>query len=56
MKLFSKLFSRVTKQPQPEVTVHDPAAVEPRDLDNPFFDEDVQERIGSAISNSTRTK
>jgi hypothetical protein len=56
MKLFSKLLSRVAKRPKPEVTVHDPEAIEPHDLDNPFFDEDVQERIGTAISNSTRTK
>jgi len=56
MNLFSKLFRRVTKQSESEVTVHDPASVEPHDLDNPFFDEDVQERIGTAISTSMPTK
>jgi hypothetical protein len=56
MKLFSKFLSRITKRPKPEVTVHDPEAVEPHDLDNPFFDEDVKERIGAAISNATRIR
>ena len=56
MNLFSKLFRRAPKRPQPAVTVHDPEAIEPHDLDNPFFDKDVQERMGAAISKSTRTK
>lgn len=56
MNLFSKILSLFTNGPKPEVTVHDPGAVEPHDLDNPFFDEDVQERIGTTISKSTRAK
>ena len=34
----------------PEVVVHDPMAAKPHDLDDPFFDGKVQERIGGAIA------
>lgn len=39
----------------PEVIVHDPAAQQPRDLDDPFFDSGVQTRIARVIAN-TATK
>ena len=37
-----------------DVIVHDPDASKPHDLDDPFFDRKVQERIGAAISRAVR--
>ena len=38
------------------VIVHDPDSSKPHDLDDPFFDRKVQERIGAAISNAVQKK
>jgi hypothetical protein len=54
MNLFSKLFSRFKKDPVLQVVVHDPEASQPHNLDDPFFDAKVQERVGNAISNAMR--
>ncbi len=35
------------------VTIHDPAAAGPKDLDDPFGDDDVQERVGKVIADSS---
>jgi hypothetical protein len=40
----------------PGVIVHDPASKDPHDLDDPFFDRDVQARIGKAIAKATEEK
>lgn len=40
----------------PEVIVHDPAAQAPHDLDDPFFDEEVQSRIGDVIAGAGQTQ
>ena len=56
MNLFSKVIRRFKTQPEPMVIVHDPAAAEPHNLDDPFWDEKVQERMGAAISKSTGTE
>lgn len=38
-------------KPQP-VVVHDPAAQRAHDLDDPFFDDNVQTRIGDVIGHA----
>ncbi len=35
------------------VVIHDPAAAGPKDLDDPFGDDDVQERVGKVIADSS---
>ena len=35
----------------PQVIVHDPAAALPHDLDDPFFDPEVQARMAGVIAN-----
>jgi hypothetical protein len=37
------------------VFLHDPAADRPKNLDNPFHDARVQERVGNLIARSTRS-
>ncbi len=40
--------------PIPDVVVHDPEASMPHDLDDPFFDRKIQERIGIEIAKAAR--
>ncbi len=40
----------------PPVIVHDPAALRAHDLDDPFFDDKVQTRIGDAIAHAGHKK
>jgi hypothetical protein len=40
--------------PPPEVILHDPGAQRPHDLDDPFFDPEVQSRIAGVIANSAK--
>ncbi len=40
----------------PEVIVHDPAAQRAHDLDDPFFDDKVQTRIGDVIAGAGHKK
>lgn len=40
----------------PEVIVHDPAALRAHDLDDPFFDDNVQTRIGGVIAGAGHKK
>jgi len=40
----------------PEVTVHDLAARRAHDLDDPFFDDEVQTRIGDVIAGAGHKK
>jgi hypothetical protein len=54
MTFISKIVARFRPRREPEVVVHDPEASEPRNLDDTFFDERAQERVGTAIANSTR--
>jgi|ERR1043165_339272 hypothetical protein len=55
---FQKLRSvmRRTGPSRPGVIVHDPASSKPHDLDDPFFDSKVQERMGAVIANATQKK
>jgi hypothetical protein len=55
---FRKAWSAIVRR-EPDkaaVVVHDPAASKPHDLDDPFFDRKVQERIGAAIAKAARKK
>ena len=38
------------------IIVHDPDASKPHDLDDPFLDPKVRERVGAVIANAARTK
>lgn len=40
----------------PQVIVHDPAAQGPHDLDDPFFDGEVQSRIADVIASAGQKK
>jgi len=42
--------------PTPEVIVHDPGAERPHDLDDPFFDSNVQLRIAEVIASTAAKK
>ena len=46
----------VTEQTRPALTIHDPDATKPHDLDDPFFDAEVRERVGTIIANAALTK
>jgi hypothetical protein len=39
-----------------EVIFHDPDLSKPHDLDDPFFDRKVQDRVGQAIADAVRKK
>jgi hypothetical protein len=53
---FRNFWSRLTgpsaPAPQAPVVVHDPAAQRAHDLDDPFFDDKVQTRIGDVIAHA----
>ena len=40
----------------PAVVLHDPAARRPHDLDDPFFDPNIQTRIAEVIANGAQSK
>jgi len=42
------------KQSATNLIVHDPAESRPHDLDNPYFDQNIQGRIGATIAHATR--
>jgi hypothetical protein len=44
----------VREPASPEVVVHDPGAARPHDLDDPFFDPKVQERMAGVIANNAK--
>ncbi|MDO9412831.1 MAG: hypothetical protein Q7T81_09695 [Pseudolabrys sp.] len=46
----------VPEKPVPEVIIHDPEAQLPHDLDDPFFDRKVQERMADVIAHSADKK
>jgi hypothetical protein len=53
-----KLWSAIVrKRPtHPEAVIHDPDASRPHDLDDPFFDRKVQQRVGAVLANAARKK
>jgi len=42
--------------PTPTVIVHDPESSGPHNLDDPFFDEEVQGRVAAVIARSARPR
>lgn len=58
--LVQNLWASVTgaqpKKALPEVIVHDPEAKAPHDLDDPFFDRNVQSRMADVIAHSADKK
>jgi hypothetical protein len=57
--ILSNAWSAVTARPTGRVTlrpaffVHDPQADKPKDLDDPFLDPDIQERIGQLLARAS---
>lgn len=52
LAIFQKLWSAVSP-PRParlDLIIHDLASSKPHDLDDPFFDRKVQERVGAVIA------
>ena len=56
--MLRELWSAVvgTRPAQPDVIVHDPDLSKPHDLDDPFFDKEVRERVGATIAGAARKK
>jgi hypothetical protein len=48
--------TRLRRPSAQEFFLHDPAATGPHDLDDPFFDSTVQERVANVIAASVRKK
>jgi hypothetical protein len=55
---FEKLRSVITggRSVQTGFILHDPASTKPHDLDDPFFDRKIQERVGQVIATAARKK
>ena len=54
-----KIWMAVTGQKEPaapEVVIHDPAAQRAHNLDDPFFDDNVQTRIADVIASTGNKK
>jgi hypothetical protein len=61
LKILSAVWRAVAGQKakppsSPRVVLHDPGAERPHDLDDPFHDQEVQARMGKAISTAARKK
>jgi hypothetical protein len=54
LSLFQKVRSVMieTRPLRPDVIIHDPDSSKPHDLDDPFFDPKVRERVGAVIANA----
>jgi hypothetical protein len=50
--LWSAVTRRKARESMPELVVHDPGALKPHDLDDPFLDPQAQSRIGRAIADN----
>lgn len=55
-RVWSQARARAGWPPRQELFVHDPAAAGPHDLDDPFFDSKVQERVAKVIAASARNQ
>ena len=55
-RVWTTLTARFTSRPLPKVLLHDPAASRPHDLDDPFFDPNVQKRMADFIADAARKK
>jgi len=52
--IFQKLWSVPTRPSWPDLIVHDPESSKPHDLDDPFFDRKVRERVGAVIAKAVK--
>jgi hypothetical protein len=57
--MMRKFWSRIFGKKQPAVPskgfiLHDPASQRPHDLDDPYFDTKLQERLGKGIDSAVR--
>ena len=52
LSIFQKLWPAVipTRPSGLDLIIHDPASSKPHDLDDPFFDRKVRERVGAVIA------
>ena len=55
-QVWAALIARFTTSPPPKVLLHDPAAARPHDLDDPFFDPEVQRRVADVIAGAAGKK
>jgi hypothetical protein len=55
---FEKLWSAITgaRSVRTGFILHDPASSKPHDLDDPFFERKIQERVGQLIATAARKK
>ena len=58
LPIFRKLWSAVipTRPSWPDLMIHDPDSSKPHDLDDPFFDRKVRERVGAVIAKAARER
>jgi hypothetical protein len=59
LRVFSAILAKLKRPPSggiQGVIVHDPDADKPKDLDNPFYTAESQERIGDLIARSIADK
>lgn len=52
--LWSSVVGKTAYESTSDVILHDPASQGPRDLDDPFFDQEVQARIGREIARAAK--
>jgi hypothetical protein len=58
-RMRDRLWKGLIRKPSnraPDVMIHDPAASRPHDLDDPYFDQKVQSRIGDLIARAARNE
>ena len=48
------LIARFSRRSRTRVLLHDPAGSRPHNLDDPFFDQNVQKRVADIISGAAR--
>jgi len=53
-QLLRRLWTSPEKPPADAVVIHDPDARRPHDLDDPFFDRQVQSRMAETIAQARR--
>jgi hypothetical protein len=63
LQTIGRFWAAATGQKHPDrepaerpAVLHDPAAHEPHDLDDPYFDPKVQKRVGDVIANAMQDK
>ena len=53
-EFWAAVIARFSSRPRTGVLLHDPAASRPHNLDDPFFDENVQKRVADIIAGTAR--